>query len=214
MPCSAPYLLEASSPDDEQRQDGHSNYFILAGLDLKLFDLDLNLVDEYARKTKENSVKHAVVIKSDKFVVATNSDIEIYALVCLGGGGSSSAASTPATPDIDHADDDHNDHDRRRKAKKTTTAPATTTYIRIKELKKFVNSHEDSILCVEKLTDAMFASGSSSGHLILWQSDTLIRVFELRPFDELNQAHESKRLALTSVSNFQCLFDVGCFLIL
>ena len=176
-------VMKCSPPLDETSSD---IYFILGGLDLKLFDLDLNLVDEHSRKTKDNSIKFTTMIKTDKFAVATNSDIEIYALVCLGAGNANS-------------NEDHNELNKSHRS-----------YIRIKELKKFVNSHEDSILCLSKLTEAMFASGSSNGHLIIWQSDTLIRLLELRPFDELN--HESKRLALTSITSFRCLLEVNFLL--
>lgn len=58
--------------------DSGQSYFILGGLDLKLLDTDLSLMDEHSRKSKENSVKFAAMIKSDKFVVATNSDLEIF----------------------------------------------------------------------------------------------------------------------------------------
>lgn len=159
-------------------------YFILGGLDLKLFDLDLNLVDEHSRKTNDNTCKFASMIKTDKFAVATNSDIEIYALVCLSGG----------------------DTAPNQRTKKHNTN--INSYVRIKELKKFVNAHDDSILCLSKLTESVFASGSSDGHLILWQSDTLIRVYELRPFDELARADDMKRLALPSITSFRCLLDV------
>lgn len=161
-------------------------YFILAGLDLKLFDLDLNLVDEHSRKTIDNTCKFASMIKADKFAVATNSNIEIYALVCLGGGGTMAAANQ-----------------RTRKHKTNINS-----YVRIKELKYFVNAHDDSISCLSKLTESVFASGSSDGHIILWQSDTLLRVYELRPFDELARADDTKRLALPSVTSFRCLLDV------
>ena len=63
--------------------DDCEKYFILGGIDLKLFDLKLNLVDEQVRKTKDNSIKFMTLIKNDKLALATNSDVEIYALVCL-----------------------------------------------------------------------------------------------------------------------------------
>lgn len=176
-------VMKCSTPLDDTSSD---IYFILAGLDLKLFDLDLNLIDEHSRKTKDNSIKFTTMIKNDKFAVATNSDIEIYALVCFGTGNANYSSV-------------ENDDGLVNKSR---------SYIRIKELKKFVNSHEDSILCLSKLTETMFASGSSNGHLILWQSDTLMRLFELRPFDEINHGDESRRLALTSITSFRCLLEV------
>lgn len=55
----------------------------------------------------------------------------------------------------------------------------------------------------------MFASGSSDGTLIIWQSENLTRCIELKPFDELNQNEALKRLNLTSVNCFKCLYDVS-----
>lgn len=176
-------LLKCADLDEE----GGESYFLLGGLDLKLIDLDLNLVDELARKTKENSARLATMIKSDKFVVATNSDIEIYALVCLGSRSNDETSN-----------------------KRTTSY----TSVRIKELKKYMNAHEDSILCLAKVTDSMFASGSSNGHFILWQSDTLIKIMDLRPCEEvISQNDPERRLGLTSITFFQCLYEVRVLLI-
>jgi hypothetical protein len=59
------------------------------------------------------------------------------------------------------------------------------------------------------IEDKMFASGSSDGTLILWLSENLTRCIELKPFDELNQNEALKRLNLTSVNCFKCLYDVS-----
>lgn len=169
--------------------DDCEQYFILGGLDLKLFDLNLNLIDEHLRKTKDNTIKFMTLIKNDKLAVATNSDIEIYALVCL------TSSSVPIVVNQNEA----------KNEKKS--------FIRIKELKKYVNTHEDSVLCLEKISDSMFASGSANGHFILWQSDTLIKILDLRPFDELNINSETNRYALTSITCFRCLYKVKLFLL-
>ena len=72
-----------------------------------------------------------------------------------------------------------------------------------------MNAHEDSILCLAKVTDSMFASGSSNGHFILWQSDTLIKIMDLRPCEEvISQNDPERRLGLTSITFFQCLYEV------
>ena len=54
---------------------------LLAGIDLKLYDSNLNLVDEIKRKKRENSIKHIISVKEDRLILATNSDLEIYGLV-------------------------------------------------------------------------------------------------------------------------------------
>lgn len=56
---------------------------IVAGIDIKLYDTDLFQVDEFKRKKRDNSVKHMIKIKDDKFVAASNYDLEIYGLVDL-----------------------------------------------------------------------------------------------------------------------------------
>ena len=59
------------------------------------------------------------------------------------------------------------------------------------------------------LKDKLFASGSSDGNLILWQSDTLIKYADLRPFDELNKNEQALRQSLTSICCVKSVYDVS-----
>lgn len=155
------------------------SYFFVAGLDIKLFASDLTLVDEYVRKTKDNSIRFMILIKNDKLVLATNGDIEIYALVFLNNNSISADSTTPAK-----------------------------CAIKIKEIKKYPNTHEDSILCLNSIGESMFASGSSNGLFILWQTDNLNKLRELRPFEELVDQINHNRLSINSISCFQFLYEV------
>ena len=58
-----------------------SFYSRLQGLDLKLYDKNLELVDEYFRKTVDNSIKHMIEFENGIFILATNVDIETYYLM-------------------------------------------------------------------------------------------------------------------------------------
>lgn len=127
-----------------------SNHFLMCGQDIRLFDSSLVQIDEYSRQNKEESIKLACLIKKDRFVLATNSDLEVYALVII------------------------------------FTEKAN---LKLKLLKKASNVHEigSSILCLGCVNESLFASGSSDGQLILWNTETLNKSFELRPFDGLNK---------------------------
>lgn len=57
-----------------------SDLILVAGLDLKLYDNNLDLIDEYFRKTNENTIKHIIDIDRDRFVVASNFDLESYCM--------------------------------------------------------------------------------------------------------------------------------------
>ena len=59
----------------------NDNFLLAAGVNLKLFDTNLNLLDECVRKNKENSIKFLITIKNDRIVIATNFDIEIFAII-------------------------------------------------------------------------------------------------------------------------------------
>ena len=76
-----------------------------------------------------------IQIKNDKFVLATNSDIEIYGLVPI----VTSNDATATTADADNL----NFIDE-------------TNQLKIKELKKYLNTHRDSILCLEKITGSYY----------------------------------------------------------
>ncbi len=52
-----------------------------AGIDLRLYDSNLNVIDEIKRKKRENTIKHIIAVKEDRLIVATNSDLEIFGLV-------------------------------------------------------------------------------------------------------------------------------------
>lgn len=100
----------------------------MGGFDLKLYDTDLKLIDEYSRNTKENSIKYMIQIKSDKLVLATNSDIEIYGII------PSASINTLA------------------KENQSINKNEEQNNLTIKELKKYLNAHKDSILTLAKLS--------------------------------------------------------------
>lgn len=140
-----------------------------------------------------------ILIKNDKIVLATNTDIEIYALVSLNSSSSSNRlADSFDTSELDGIPPDE------------ISVPSTFTNVKIKELKKYFNVHKDSILCLGQVSDNLFASGSSDGLLIIWQSETLVRTMELRPFDELNLNLSFTRQNLNSITCFLKLFEVNC----
>ena len=99
----------------------------MGGFDLKLYDTSLKLIDEFSRNTKENSIKFMIQIKSDMIVLATNSDIEIYGLIPFISNKTNSK---------------ENDNDNKEEVSCLT----------IKELKKYLNVHRDSILTLIKLS--------------------------------------------------------------
>jgi WD40 repeat protein len=143
----------------------NQNLFIVAGLGLKLYNTNLSLVDEFDRNTKDNSIKLMCSIKKDRFVLATNSDVEVY-----------------------------------------TLAIRNNSYI-MKLFQKTKNAHKDSILCLDSVSGELFASGSSDGHLILWNSESLATM-HLRPFDELNKNETALRLSSTSIISFKLVNQV------
>jgi hypothetical protein len=161
----------------------NQNFFIAGGLDLKLYNTNLSLVDEWTRKTKENSIKLMCSIKRDRFVLATNYDLEIYALAL-----------------------------RVNRSAAVEEGPVVTNYI-MKLLKTYPDAHDnrcrDSILCLDSISEGLFASGSSDGHLILWNSDSLVKTMSLRPFDELNRNETALRLGSTSIISFKLINQVG-----
>ncbi len=57
------------------------NLFIVAGYDIRLYDSDLKLHDNFSRYTKEESIKLMSLVGRDRVALVTNSDIEIYDLV-------------------------------------------------------------------------------------------------------------------------------------
>jgi len=134
---------------------------LAAGADLKVFNSNLDLLDEFKRYNKENLVKHVILINNERIVVATNLDVEIYSY-------------------------------------------ENATECKLKELKRFQSTHKDSILVLEKISDILFATGSSDGHIILWQSQNLIRGIELKPFSELNM-HNG--ISLTSINALKVLHE-------
>lgn len=127
-----------------------------------------------------------ILIKNDKIVLATNTDIEIYALVALNNANSIETFTNLEDMSV-------------------SEAPIN---IKIKELKKYSSAHKDSILCLENISDILFASGSSDGNLIVWHSETLMRTMSLKPFEELNLNENLLRLSLNSIITFKCLLEV------
>ncbi len=94
----------------------NNEYFITAGVDLKLFDSNLKLIHEYNRSNKENSIKLIIKIQNERIVVASNNDIEIYGIVS------------------------------------NSFQDNSVDLYRIRELKRFLNAHKDSILTLENIS--------------------------------------------------------------
>lgn len=101
------------------------NLLLVAGLDLKLYDHNLDLIDEYFRKTNENSIKNIVGIENDRFVVASNYDLESYLILI----SKSSLSNENRLLDEEYEEK-----------------------IKLKEVQKYKNAHKDSILCLTKIS--------------------------------------------------------------
>lgn len=54
---------------------------------------------------------------------------------------------------------------------------------RIKQLEVYENCHSDTILCLDALKGYFFASGSCDGIIFIWQSETMQKLMELKPFE-------------------------------
>ncbi|CAF1016158.1 unnamed protein product [Brachionus calyciflorus] len=145
-----------------------SNLFIVGGLNLKIYDSNLSLLDEFSRETKENSIRHILLTKKEKIVVATNTDLEFYVLITV-----NKKLESKSTSEFSH--------------------------FRVKELKKHLNCHYDSILCLDNLNDSYFASGSTDGQIKIWQSDTLNILYELRPFEDISLNDNFSKLNFNSI---------------
>jgi hypothetical protein len=100
----------------------------MGGFDLKLYDTDLKLIEQYSRNTKENTIKYMIQIKSDKLVLATNSDLEVYGIISLTSINTLAKENLSINKNVE---------------KNNST---------IKELKKYLNAHKDSILTLTKLS--------------------------------------------------------------
>jgi len=163
----------------------HSNELILvAGLDLKIYDYNLDLVDEYFRKTNENSIKHIIELDNDRFVVASNSDIELYCIVVekLSVSSYEEQKSAPM-------------YDQKFEKK-----------VKLKADNREKNAHKDSILSLSKVSDSSFVSSSSDGVLIIWNSIDLKKLVVLKPSDEIQKR---EALSLTKASCVKPLTEVN-----
>jgi hypothetical protein len=89
------------------------DHFVLAGVDIEIYDMNLKLIDKFTRKSKENSIRFMIMIKHEKLVIATNTDLEIYVLL---------------------------------------QTNQESDELKIKELKKCLNAHENSILNLRKIS--------------------------------------------------------------
>jgi WD40 repeat protein len=195
-----------------------NRFFICAGTNLHIYEVNLmnmmNLVDEFQRDNHENTIRYLIQIKDDKLAAATNSDIEIYGLVrfeetvnnkdaaveaTLSFVGSAVEQSSSLTGSRSNMDYELNDQ----------SSSSSSTVIKLKELKKFSNAHRETITCLERISDIMFGSASSDGTLLLIHSETLLILFELKPFDELNHNQSMLKMNPTSISSFTCLFNVN-----
>ena len=153
-------------------------------MDLKLYDHKLELIDEYFRKTNENSLKHIIQIENDRFVVASNFDLESYCVFIAKTSVSNFDAFN--IPEQDKFE------------KK----------IKLKEVNKQKNAHTDTILSLSKISEISFASGSSEGLLIIWNSDDFSKLIILKPLSEFQS---EVKLSLTSASCIKPLSEVSLF---
>ena len=134
------------------------------------------------------------LIKKDRFVLATNSDLEIYSLFLVFNNYVTNNLVVDSNSTVAN----------------TETVNVVSSF-KIKLLKKFLSIHRDSILCLDSMSESLFASGSTDGHLIVWQSETLTKKYDLKPFDELNKNETAMRLSSTSIICFKPLNPVRTF---
>lgn len=131
-------IFEAQEIDD---------FLLAASNDVKIFDSSLAILDQFIRKDHDNTIKYMILINKTKIALATNTDIEFYALFFF-----------------DKID-------------------LIENKIRIKQLEIFENCHSDTILCLDLLQGFLFASGSCDGTILIWHSETMQKMMELKPFD-------------------------------
>ena len=110
----------------------NSEYFITAGIDLKLYGSNLKPIFEFNRTNRENSIKLMIKIRNERIVVASNFDIEIYGLA----GNSIQQRSPSTTPTAN-------------KTFEALSSQISENGIRIRELKRYLNAHKDTILTLE-----------------------------------------------------------------
>jgi hypothetical protein len=113
----------------------NSEYFITAGVDLKLYSSNLKTIFELNRTNRENSIKLMIKIRNERIVIASNFDIEIYGLA-----GNSIQQRSPST--IPNA----------IKNLETLSSQISENGIRIRELKRYLNSHQDTILTLVNIS--------------------------------------------------------------
>jgi hypothetical protein len=58
-----------------------NDFLLVSGIDIQLVDLELNVIDEFKRKKRDNTIKHMIALKDNKFILATNNDLEIFVLI-------------------------------------------------------------------------------------------------------------------------------------
>ena len=112
----------------------NNDYFITAGVDLALYSSSLKPIFELSRTNKENSIKLMIKIRNERIVVASNFDIEIYGLV-----GNSNQQKSPVSPNG-------------TKTFETESSQISEHGVRLKELKRYLNAHKDTILTLENIT--------------------------------------------------------------
>jgi len=165
---------------------GLNDLILVAGMDLKIYDHNLDLLDEYFRKTNENSLKYIIDMENDQFVVATNYDIESYSIV---------------TEKI-VADSYENQKSTLISDEKLEKK------IKLRAENREKNVHRESILSLSKVSDAMFVSSSSDGLFILWNCEDLKKLIVLKPVIEF----QNEVLSLTKASSVKRLTDVTLIL--
>jgi hypothetical protein len=110
---------------------------ITAGLNLRLYNFDSEILDEFSRKNREDSVKFMIYMKNDKIVLATNLDIEFYALV-----------NSSIVKDSEIIDEQNLGI---CSAENMFTTDQSYNHLSFRELKIYANAHLDTILCLESI---------------------------------------------------------------
>ena len=108
----------------------NNELFLTAGVDLKLYESNLKSVYELNRTNKENSIRLMIKIRNDRIVAASNFDIEIYTIV----GNSIQKSLTNG------------------KSLESVSSQINESGLRIRELKRYLNAHKDTILTLENIS--------------------------------------------------------------
>ena len=106
---------------------------LVAGLDIQIYDSHLNLIEDFSRKTKENSIKYLIRAKNNKFIISTNNDLELYELY-----------------------ENKNDEKKSFDELLDGVSQLCESQVLIKAHQRHVNAHIDTILFIDNLTGYLY----------------------------------------------------------